>query len=83
MGLFAKKTLPPPQGQSYDMDDIVKKLKPEDRVQGTPTLWELEEALEALNNFDRINVRLTRMQLKWAFKACSKHLQCDFKHPWQ
>jgi hypothetical protein len=53
------------------------------KVGMTPNIFDLEEALKILQGVDRINVRLTRIQLKWLMKACEKHIGVQFRHPYK
>lgn len=66
--------------QQVDFADI---LADDERDAPCPTLYELEEMLQALSKFDPINVRLTRTQLRWTAKAASKNLGINYHHPFK
>jgi hypothetical protein len=76
MSLFIRNHKPEP----VDFADIVAD---DERTSPSPTLYELEEMLQALSRIDPINVRLTRTQLKWTAKAARKNLGIDYQHPYR
>jgi hypothetical protein len=60
----------------------VKPRHQEKMVVENPTIFVLDEALEGLKWIDPINVRLTRMQLKWLIKASRKHGNIRLGNPY-
>lgn len=71
-----------PEGTEYDLHDVIKNLKPGDRVVGTPTIFDLEEVMMSLSKAERTGVWATRKQLKWLVKACQKHMGIYFRNPY-
>lgn len=71
-----------PEGNEYELHDVIKNLKPGDRVVGTPTIFDLEEVMVALEKADRVGVWATRRRLRWLVKSCQEHMGIYFRNPY-
>jgi hypothetical protein len=72
-----------PPERAKEVIDLADIVGEEERTSPSPSLYELEDILQALRAHDPINVRLTRTQLKWTAKASRKYLGINYPHPYR